>query len=92
MRKTRKNLNNKEIERAFLRDASDSGIIAVYMYKKTERNIVNVMKRQERNGNNVHESERGNGATAEANLLDGDEDDSTKEAGRLGMRENIHDH
>lgn len=45
MRKTRKNLNNKEIEKAFLRDASDSGIIAVYMYKKTERNIVNVMKR-----------------------------------------------
>lgn len=50
MRKSRKNLNNKEIERAFLKEPSPSGIVAVYMYRKTERNIVNVMKRQERQG------------------------------------------
>ena len=37
-------MNNKEIEKVFLKDASDSGIVAVYMYKKNERNIVNVMK------------------------------------------------
>ena len=45
MRKNRKNLSNKEIERVFLNDISASGIVAVYMYKKQERNIVNVMKR-----------------------------------------------
>jgi hypothetical protein len=48
MRKSRKNLNNKEIEKAFLKNASPSGIVAVYMFRKSERNIVNVMKRQER--------------------------------------------
>ncbi len=48
MRKTKKNLTNKEIERVFLKNASPSGIIAVYMYRKKERNIVNVMRRQER--------------------------------------------
>jgi chemotaxis protein CheY-P-specific phosphatase CheC len=49
MRKARKNLNNKEIERVFLRHPSPSGIIAVYMYRKSEKNIVNVMKMQEKN-------------------------------------------
>lgn len=45
MRKSRKNLNNKEIERVFLKHPSPSGVVAVYMYRKQERNIVNVMKR-----------------------------------------------
>lgn len=45
MRKSRKNLTNKEIERVFLKNASPSGIVAVYMYRKKERNIVNVMRR-----------------------------------------------
>ena len=48
MRKSKKNLTNKEIERVFLKNASPSGIVAVYMYRKKERNIVNVMRRQER--------------------------------------------
>jgi hypothetical protein len=48
MRKSRKNLTNKEIERVFLKNASPSGIVAVYMYRKKERNIVNVMRRQEK--------------------------------------------
>jgi hypothetical protein len=48
MRKARKNLNNKEIERVFLRHPSPSGIVAVYMYRKAEKNIVNVMKMNER--------------------------------------------
>ena len=48
MRKTKKNLTNKEIERVFLKRPSPSGIVAVYMYRKKERNIVNVMRRQER--------------------------------------------
>jgi hypothetical protein len=48
MRKARKNLNNKEIERVFLRHPSPSGIIAVYMYRKSEKNIVNVMKMNEK--------------------------------------------
>lgn len=45
MRKSKKNLTNKEIERVFLKNASPSGIIAVYMYRKKERNIVNLMRR-----------------------------------------------
>ena len=45
MRKSRKKLTNQEIERVFLKDESQSGVIAVYMYKRQERNIVNVMKR-----------------------------------------------
>jgi hypothetical protein len=45
MRKSKKNLTNKEIERVFLKNASPSGIAAVYMYRKKERNIVNVMRR-----------------------------------------------
>ena len=48
MRKSKKNLTNKEIERVFLKNASPSGIVAVYMYRKKERNIVNVMRRQEK--------------------------------------------
>ena len=48
MRKSKKNLTNKEIERVFLKHPSPSGIVAVYMYRKKERNIVNVMRRQER--------------------------------------------
>lgn len=47
MRKARKNLTNKEIERVFLKNHSPSGIIAVYMYRRREKNIVNVMKRHE---------------------------------------------
>jgi uncharacterized protein YbbK (DUF523 family) len=48
MRKARKNLNSREIERVFLKNASPSGIIAVYMYKKSERNIINIMRMQEK--------------------------------------------
>ena len=48
MRKARKNLNNKEIERVFLRKPSPSGIVAVFMYRKCEKNIVNVMKMHEK--------------------------------------------
>jgi len=42
-------LNNKEIERVFLKKENTSGVVAVYMYRKKERNIVNIMKMQERN-------------------------------------------
>jgi hypothetical protein len=49
MRKSKNNLNNKEIERVFLKKESTSGVVAVYMYRKKERNIVNIMKMQERN-------------------------------------------
>jgi hypothetical protein len=48
MRKARKNLNNKEIERVFMRHPSPSGIVAVFMYRKCEKNIVNVMKMNEK--------------------------------------------
>ena len=48
MRKARKNLNSREIERVFLKNSSPSGIIAVYMYKKSERNIINIMRMQEK--------------------------------------------
>jgi hypothetical protein len=53
MRKTKKNLTNKEIEKVFLKRPSPSGIVAVYMYRKKERNIVNVMRRQERRNEEV---------------------------------------
>lgn len=45
LRKNKKNLSNKAIEDAFLKRVSPSGIVAVYIYNKTERNIVNVMNR-----------------------------------------------
>jgi hypothetical protein len=48
MRKAQKNLNNKEIEKVFLRKLSPSGIVAVFMYRKCEKNIVNVMKMHEK--------------------------------------------
>ena len=65
MRKSKKNLNTKEIEKVFLNDPSPCGVIAVYMYKKKERNIVNVMKRQERN---VAVDERGEGRGEDENI------------------------
>eukprot|EP00347_Sterkiella_histriomuscorum_P016999 403351049 len=48
LRKNKKNLSNKQIEEAFLKKVSPSGIVAVYIYNKTERNIVNVMNRQQK--------------------------------------------
>ena len=48
MRKSKKNLKLKEIERVFLKNPSPSGIVAVYMYRKKEPNIVCIMRRQER--------------------------------------------
>ena len=45
LRKNKKNLNNKEIEAKFLKKVSSCGIVAVYIYNKTERNIVNVMNK-----------------------------------------------
>ncbi|CDW88079.1 UNKNOWN [Stylonychia lemnae] len=48
LRKNKKNLNNKSIEEAFLKNISGSGIVAVYIYNKTERNIVNVMNKQQK--------------------------------------------
>lgn len=74
MRKSRKNLNNKEIERVFLKDVNPSGIVAVYMYKKQERNIVNVMKAQEKM---IGELERL--GTVTSNFLDEENLDSRRE-------------
>jgi hypothetical protein len=77
MRKSRKNLTNKEIEKAFLKDASPSGIIAVYMYKKSEPNIVNVMMKQEMMS---HDKLEGT-----SDLLD------INQPNKISMIENIHD-
>ena len=64
MRKNKKNLNNKEIEEVFLKKVSLSGIVAVYIYNKTERNIVNVMNQQQKfkvfgsqDSNNIEQDE-----------------------------------
>ena len=46
MRKNKKNLCNDQIENKFLKQVSPSGIVAVYIYNKTEKNIVNVMNKQ----------------------------------------------
>ena len=48
MRKNKTNLNNAQIEKAFLKKVSPSGIVAVYIYNKTEKNIVNVMNKQQK--------------------------------------------
>ncbi len=58
LRKSKKHLNNSEIEKTFLRQHKAEGlaasdIVAVYIYNKKERNIVNVMnqaKRQQKLG------------------------------------------
>jgi hypothetical protein len=39
-------MNAKEIEEAFLKDASRSGIVAYYIYNKREQNIVSVINRR----------------------------------------------
>lgn len=79
MRKNRKKLTNQEIERVFLRDETPSGVVAVYMYRRQERNIVNVMKRQEKRGG-------GGGGTGDSAAIDSEEEEV-----RDDMRQNIHD-
>lgn len=46
LRKNKNSLNNAAIRKKFLKGSSESGIVAVYIYNKTERNIVNVMNRE----------------------------------------------
>lgn len=43
LRKNKKNLSNVEIEKKFLKNISKSGIVAMYIYNKTHKNIVNIM-------------------------------------------------
>lgn len=94
MRKSRKNLTNKDIERVFLRDASQSGVVAVYMYRKGERNIVNVMKRQEKMST-IHELQKSGKGGKDDDEEEGEEDEEEgnyKEATRANIHDKKHQH
>jgi len=60
LRKNKVKLTNAEIEKVFLRRQPASGIVAVYIYNKKERNIVNVMNQQQKEeARKKEEEERG---------------------------------
>ena len=46
LRKNKIKLSNENIEKSFLKHQSESGIVALYIYNKTEKNIVNVMNEE----------------------------------------------
>ena len=47
MKRRGQNISVKEIEQAFLKKVSKSGIVAYYLYNKKEKNIISILNKQD---------------------------------------------